>query len=1202
MILRFLFGDDVFISYSRADGATYAAGLADELAKRGFSCRLDQWGTEAGAKMPKSLKRALRRSVALVLVGTAGAARSEHVAEEVRAIKRKRRRVVPVLFEGVILKDGLTPSGETLVRVSTPGPDGPSPDAQEALWAEEIKGLPMSCEKSEALSKGEPSKEVLTRIEKTCNFWKKDRRLRLASAVVAVLLISLVAASVFAGNIALDKVEEARLKTAEAETAERRAREQQEVARQKTLEADAATRRATEAGKKATAAEALAGEKTRLAEEQQKRAEAASKKAAEQTRLAEAAGAEAARQQRIALARQAATRADVLRVQALQNHDGWAEMLQQSTLLSIEAVRRLGELSLSSADSSQPLREALSLLPRHVRNIRHEHEIQHALLTPDGRHVLAWGDDDVLRMYEAEGRRQVSENIKLESDADFALDDHRTLLAAYRWQDKRLTLRRLPRGNLLWENRDIDEIDLLTFSPDGRRLAAAVETGTSGSLSGPVHSVVVWDTGSGRRIMEVKAAGWVRGVALSPFNDMLALSVDSPAEAGVECDNTGENQVQIWRINDPPTLVRCTRSEQSLVALVFSPDGRLLAAGSDRGASIWSIGSGAEFTPIDDPAYSGEDADDITRLSFSPDGRTIGTMSKDRAFQTWDVLTGKKHWEEVVPESEDIGEYILLRNGAGARVVDVRTGRDVARFIQEGDLKGVDYAPAANRLLVYGKDRVWLYDTSTPLEVARASVDAEEDFSVHTPDRRYVALAAGSTVVLWGTAAAREVARLAHGGEVYKAVFSSDGSRLVTAAKDGGVHVWEAPTGRELWRISGVPYEGEDKDGDEDFYIQELGFSPRGNFLFMATLAPDCATRVWEIGSRREVVCARERFDYSLPAVTFTQDEKHVLLYEKSRARVLDTATGDEVASPPFGEGAGKVVLSPDNRLMAQFVGKEVRASEIVGGGKVYDGAFGGKVSDYSFSPDGKFLVVIGGEGRDAARIFEAASGRPVAPLPLGSEVTQFEFSPGGKHLVTYGRVGEQAQGDVRVWELASGRQLGRHTSEAGIYQVIFGPGGRLAATIGADRVARVLDLVAGRTVAELAHGGRVTDLVFSADGKNLATASYDSHARVWDIAGRRELVRLPHGDAVTMVAFGHGGQRLATLSLDGTTRVWVLSERELISRACLRLTRNLSRSEWLGFFPGDARLETTCRKLQPDDMRARALPPSSDGRTAPPD
>ena len=53
-IRRFLFGDDIFISYSRVD-STYALTLANELTKRKLSCFLDQWGTPPGEKLPKEL-------------------------------------------------------------------------------------------------------------------------------------------------------------------------------------------------------------------------------------------------------------------------------------------------------------------------------------------------------------------------------------------------------------------------------------------------------------------------------------------------------------------------------------------------------------------------------------------------------------------------------------------------------------------------------------------------------------------------------------------------------------------------------------------------------------------------------------------------------------------------------------------------------------------------------------------------------------------------------------------------------------------------------------------------------------------------------------------------------------------------------------------------------------------------------------------
>src|SRR6185436_13542128 len=43
--LQTLGADDIFISYTRLDASTYAAGLADELTKLGFSCFIDKLGT-----------------------------------------------------------------------------------------------------------------------------------------------------------------------------------------------------------------------------------------------------------------------------------------------------------------------------------------------------------------------------------------------------------------------------------------------------------------------------------------------------------------------------------------------------------------------------------------------------------------------------------------------------------------------------------------------------------------------------------------------------------------------------------------------------------------------------------------------------------------------------------------------------------------------------------------------------------------------------------------------------------------------------------------------------------------------------------------------------------------------------------------------------------------------------------------------------
>lgn len=260
-VLKFLIGDDVFVSYSRSDGATFAAGLATELTVRGFSCRLDQWGTESGKQMPKSLTDALRRSALLVLVGTEGAASSIHVNEEVRTIKLLKRPIAPIVFEGVRLRDDKTPKDGRLVRLSELPPETPVLSAPEAVWAEEIEGQALTCEDNAALETGKPSDRVLNTIEKTFTFRTRDQRLRLSSTVIGVVLLALIVASVG------------------AEIQERSSNQKAAIAQARFLRSD----------KDAKAAAAEAGKQAGLAESAKKDAAEANTEAAKQLRMARSA-------------------------------------------------------------------------------------------------------------------------------------------------------------------------------------------------------------------------------------------------------------------------------------------------------------------------------------------------------------------------------------------------------------------------------------------------------------------------------------------------------------------------------------------------------------------------------------------------------------------------------------------------------------------------------------------------------------------------------------------------------------------------------------------------------------------------------------------------------------------------------------------------------------------------------------------------
>src|SRR5918998_1572202 len=90
-LFKFLFRYDIFISYARRDGKGYALKLKEQLTSLDFSCFLDYEELPPGNSLNSTLRRALKRSAAVVVLGTEGALASRYVELEVSEFARTGR-------------------------------------------------------------------------------------------------------------------------------------------------------------------------------------------------------------------------------------------------------------------------------------------------------------------------------------------------------------------------------------------------------------------------------------------------------------------------------------------------------------------------------------------------------------------------------------------------------------------------------------------------------------------------------------------------------------------------------------------------------------------------------------------------------------------------------------------------------------------------------------------------------------------------------------------------------------------------------------------------------------------------------------------------------------------------------------------------------------------------------------------------------
>jgi eukaryotic-like serine/threonine-protein kinase len=382
----------------------------------------------------------------------------------------------------------------------------------------------------------------------------------------------------------------------------------------------------------------------------------------------------------------------------------------------------------------------------------------------------------------------------------------------------------------------------LSFSSDETLLAISL-----GTVPGRMQPIEVWDVTQGRRLRifsgrnDINDSFFLPGqrslLVTSPKRPLIwrldppaapdeltghtaeawsaAFSPDGTVLATGSDDTREPRTIRLW---DPASgrLIAGWKAHTATVsALVFSPDGRLLASGSlDSGKPgnsnviLWDVASHRRLAKLE--GHTGW----VRSLAFSPDGRWLATASDDMTARLWDVsetrtrvvLSGHTGNLTCVVFSPDGRMLASASNDATVRLWGVASGQARGILQDVGNVLAVAFAPDGSMLASAnqaGEVKLWDPATGDLVRTIRVESDQLRCLAFTPNSREVVAAGQGKVIRVWDVATGQELLALdGHKAQVNALTFSPDGSILASCSHDGAVKLWRAESIQQVPAMS----------------------------------------------------------------------------------------------------------------------------------------------------------------------------------------------------------------------------------------------------------------------------------------------------------------------------------------------------------------------------------------------------------------
>lgn len=673
---------------------------------------------------------------------------------------------------------------------------------------------------------------------------------------------------------------------------------------------------------------------------------------------------------------------------------------------------------------------------------------------------------------------------------------------------------------------------------------------------------------------------------------------------------------RIWPVDGRGDPVMLSRHAKAVTDARFSSDGSLIATASeDQTARVWRAGvwgeplrafehegvvKSAQFT-FDDrwlmTISEGQgklwrlDGTVSARLALPENRAIVSIWLSDKSISGWVAASDSTIWSFVVDDHNTLAIKPALPRPPRIDPLFPATGIDKVTFSPDGSHVAMIFDKQA---LVESTN-----GASQPVILAHDDLVNSIDFDLN--GAHAVTSCSDGKARVWGTDSGRMMNALdtkirfwlvdlfGKPAETQKesplsvsqALFSHNGSRILTFSQDGVVRVWKTDNSGQPLELSGLlgaevaAFNRDDTQlaiGADDGTARVWSLSPPAEPLVLNHLKPvyaasfsqdgsrvvtassDGIARVWMTGDMTRKIELNANAGNVRGAVFNRQGSRVATAHGDGSARLWDISeTERPVLVREFSkheESLNGLQFSPDEKSLltwsedgtARLWSVDVDRAPIVLSGSA------GNVWDAEFSPNGSHVLTTYEDG--TARIWKTdGSGRSVL---LGGKdghtgtIFDGAFSPDGTYALTVSR-----DGTARIWR-SDGQGVpvvltGANPEQEWMEKCAYSPAGESVVTTSsagrvwvwrADGTGRPIEL---RFTNDLVHVGSVTSVVFSNDGQRIVTSGgWDGAVRIWQADGSgRPINLIGHGGTVTDARFSSDGKRVVSASEDGVVRIW---------------------------------------------------------------